>query len=494
LIFLRLLSGFLVFFPLLANAGWWTPADDEKLRHSIQQLADQQCLSVPVTTWPLAWTDLSALDHADLPEHCRNAARRYVLDERARATGSGPRYGVTLSGANEPMLWRGFAASPRERAMVSASVGLSSTRFDARLDASFADSEQDKGRLDGSYMAAAMGNWALGVGAVDRWWGPGWQSSLVLSHNARPAPAVFISRMESTPFQSRWLSWIGHWQANIFVAQLEHQRDPARSQLIGMRASFKPASSLEIGLSRTIQWAGEGRPKGADTFFYALVGRDNAESSGFASNQDDPSDQMAGFDVRYSRLLGENTLALYGQMIGEDEAGMMPAKYIYLAGAELGSHIGRGSQRWVLEASNTLVGAWLSEKLPGVAYEHMNYVTGLRYKSRNMGSTWERDAEVLVLAFRQYFANQHELGITLAHANLNQEGVVRPGSLSPVPPLALASEATRTDVIGLSYRLPLAWGRFTLAAQHSTKNVPMVAGLPERSTVSASWEYRPARY
>ncbi|HBC34390.1 MAG TPA: capsule assembly Wzi family protein, partial [Marinobacter adhaerens] len=30
-------------------------------------------------------------------------------------------------------------------------------------------------RLDGSYVAATAGNWVLGVGAIDRWWGPGWQ-------------------------------------------------------------------------------------------------------------------------------------------------------------------------------------------------------------------------------------------------------------------------------------------------------------------------------
>lgn len=488
----RFATVLLLVMPALASADWWTPSDDERLRYSIQSLADMRCLDIPATTWPLPWSDLSGLEDESLPGHCYNAARTYVLAERARANGAGIRYGVSLSGADEAPLWRSFASTPRERAMVSAVVGLEGEYVDVRLQGSRADSDVDEARLDGSYLATAAGNWALGVGSIDRWWGPGWHSSLILSHNARPAPSLFISRLRSTPFEHDWLQWVGPWHATFFVSQLEHQRVPSRAQLIGMRATFRPAEGLEIGLTRMLQWAGDGRPKGADTMLDMLLGRDNTEDPDLVV--DDPSDQKGGFDVRYSTRLGSSTIAFYGQMIGEDEAGYMPSRYLSQFGVEASTGFGAGGQLWILEASDTLAGGWFGENHPGKAYEHHTYHTGWRYKGRNMASTWERDAEVVVLAARQFFANQHELGLTLAHARLNRESILNPLTLAPVPPQGLANTLESTGIIGANYRLPLLHGYFTLAAQHATKAVPMVAGRPERTSVSVSWEFRPTLY
>jgi hypothetical protein len=266
---------------------------------------------------------------------------------------------------------------------------------------------------------------------------------------------------------------------------------PANAQLIGMRAAFRPLRGLEIGLSRTIQWAGEGRPSDFGTLFDALIGRDNGETSGFGPDED-PSDQMGGVDVRYGIAAGANTLAIYSQLMGEDEAGFLPSNFIAMAGIELGTNIGAGSQQWFVEGSNTMAGGWFGNNRPLVAYEHSVYETGFRYKGRNMGSTWERDAEVLAVGFRQYFANRHEIGLTMTHASLNEADAVRAGSLSPLPPVALASGSDSIAVVAARYRLPWGSSRITLAAHHASANVPMLAGQPDRTIVMAGWEYLPA--
>jgi hypothetical protein len=480
------------FLPALAAAGWWTPADDDRLRHSVQTLVDQRCLDLTVTSWPIVWASLNSVDDADFPPHCAALpATRYIRTEKQRAASASLLRRVELNGASDVLLWRDYAASPRERGMALLELGASGRYFDAQVSISAADSEDDEIRADGSYLASRLGNWAFSVGAVDRWWGPGWQSTLAFSHNARPLPALSLTRLESTPFASRWLSWLGPWHASMFVAQLDEQRLPPDSQLIGMRASFRPLSGLEIGLSRTIQWAGEGRPSDLGALFDALIGRDNGETSGFGPDQD-PSDQMGGFDIRYGTALGANTLAIYGQLIGEDEAGFMPSNFLAMAGVEVGTGFGAGSQQWFVEASNTMAGGWFGNDRPLVAYEHSVYETGFRYKGRNMGSTWERDAEVLVLGLRQFFANNHELGLMIGHASLNKADAVRPDSLSPLPPAALAQGDDSTGLISVRYRLPLGSSRITLAAQHATAPVQMVAERPDRTIVTAGWEYRPA--
>jgi len=473
------------------HAGWWAPADDEQLRHSIQTLVGQRCLAIPITSWPVPWADLRAIEAEDYPVGCESLqATRYVREEMRRAANSRLLRSIELVGASDVVLWRDYTSAPRETGSATLELGAMTPRFDAGLSLTAADSDENDLRADGSYLAARLGNWAFGAGVVDRWWGPGWQSTLAFSHNARPVPALFLDRLQSTPFESRWLSWLGPWRASAFLGQLDSDRVPADAWLMGLRASFRPLPALEIGLSRTIQWAGQGRPSDLGTLLDALIGRDNGETSGFGPNED-PSDQMGGIDIRYGTALGANTLALYGQFIGEDEAGFLPSNFLAMAGAELGTHIGSGGQQWFVEASNTMAGGWLGNDRPLVAYEHSVYETGFRYKGRNMGSTWERDAEVLAIGFRQYFANRQEFGLTLAHASLNKADVVKVGSLTPVPPVALASGKESTGLISARYRLPLGSSRITLAAQHATAAVDMAAGRLERTIIMASWEYRP---
>lgn len=478
--------------PAPTHAGWWTSADDEQLRHSIQTLVDQRCLAITITRWPVPWADLNAIEAEDYPVGCEGlSATRYVREEMQRAANRRLLRSVSLAGASDAVLWRDYAGAPRDKVTAMLALGVETSRVDLGVSLAATDSDDDGFRADGSYLAARFGNWALGVGAVDRWWGPGWQSTLALSHNARPIPALFLGRLRSTPFESRWLSWIGPWQASAFLGQLDSERVPEDAQLIGLRASFRPLKGLEIGLSRTIQWAGEGRPSDIGTLLDALIGRDNGETSGFGPNED-PSDQMGGIDIRHGTAIGVNTLAVYSQLIGEDEAGFLPSNFLAMAGIELGTQIGAGSQLWFAEGSNTMAGGWFGNNRPLVAYEHSVYETGFRYKGRNMGSAWERDAEVLAVGFRQYFANRHEFGLTLAHASLNEADAVRAGSLSPLPPVALASGNDSAALVTARYRLPWGSSRITLAAQHASADISMVAGQPDRTIVMAGWEYQPA--
>ncbi len=53
---------------------------------------------------------------------------------------------------------------------------------------------------------------------MTHWWGPGWISALALSNNARPIPQIGISRIDTSPFKTKWLSWMGPWQAEFLSA------------------------------------------------------------------------------------------------------------------------------------------------------------------------------------------------------------------------------------------------------------------------------------
>ena len=71
------------------------------------------------------------------------------------------------------------------------------------------------------HKAVALGNWMFAATTSDQYWGPGWQSSMLLSNNARPIPSLAFGRNLTTPFRSRWLSWLGSWDLSVLAGFLE---------------------------------------------------------------------------------------------------------------------------------------------------------------------------------------------------------------------------------------------------------------------------------
>src|SRR5699024_2183634 len=119
--------------------------------------------------------------------------------------------------------FRGFADSPREQGELSVRASWMSDHLAINAQGTYALDPADgqKWRADGSYLGVNVGNFMLSAGFVERWWGPGWDGSLILSTNARPIPSVTLERNYTDPFKSRWLSWIGPWRASIAVGEEE---------------------------------------------------------------------------------------------------------------------------------------------------------------------------------------------------------------------------------------------------------------------------------
>ena len=124
------------------------------------------------------------------------------------------------------------------------------------------DSDQDdkEFRADESMVGVVLGNWSVAASTQQRWWGPGWDGSLILGNNARPIPSLGIDRVFTDAFETKWLSWLGPWDLNVMFGELESERAVPNARFFGMRFNFRPIPSLEIGISRSAQWCGEGRP------------------------------------------------------------------------------------------------------------------------------------------------------------------------------------------------------------------------------------------
>lgn len=419
-----------------AAAAPWASPGDERIKHHLNVLNDAGYARALATSWPLNWSDIkTALEQLDprlLSPQALWSYRFLQHELRANNRASALTHAVHL--ANAPLALGYFGSDNRDKTELSARVDWVGERFAGSLAGSYAHNPIDERdvRADGSFASYLVGNWAMGFGLLDRWWGPGWESSLILSHSARPVPALFLQRHQATPFTTPWLSWLGPWQLVTFMGELEENRHVPDARLWGMRVNFKPLQSLEVGVSRTAQWAGSGRPSDLETFTNLLIGRDNRGDD--VDISDEPGNQLAGFDLRWGFAINSTANAIYGQLIGEDEAGGLPSRHIGLTGLET-STLWRNTQwRLSLEAQNTTVYFYdnndpevvtvTNVKRPAynLAYEHAIYRTGYRYLGRPLGAAVDNDSETYTARLQAYFSNGQHLLVSYAHNRINVDG------------------------------------------------------------------------
>jgi hypothetical protein len=446
-------------------AGPLIPAGDVALRADIQLLADHGVVTGPVTSWPLAWgpilADLERADRGrDLPSHVFRALAR-VREAARRDTRVGDlSVSAALSGAEKPARMRSFVDTPRESAELGAGLSWTGDRLSVTLNGQLVRSpvDDEEARADGSMIGAAIGNYTMAASTLERWWGPGWDGSLILSNNARPMPALTIDRNYTDAFASPWLSWLGPWDLSVMFGQMEKERTVPDARFFGLRVAFRPLPSLEIGLSRTAQWCGEGRPCDFSTFVDLLAGRDNLGDDGIVRDTE-PGNQLAGVDLRWSLAQFRLPVAVYTQFIGEDEAGGFPSRFLAQFGAEGGGGFrGNGwSYRWFGEIADTSCGFYESDDNFNCAYNHGIYSSGYRYRGRVVGHGADNDARVLSAGLMLIDDAATQWNLLGRYGELNRGGA---------PDVRNSLTATKQDVASLdvSYGRTLPYGVIELGA------------------------------
>jgi hypothetical protein len=421
----------------IAHADPWIAPGDSGLRHDIELLADAGVLRGPVTTWPISWPDVArdvlAMPHdGSRPAVVEQALTRVQTAARRASARGASAIGTRLSAAHEPIGLRSFGDSPREEGEISLRAGWLGDRVALNLQAT-AVVDPDDGRelrADGSYVGVNIGNFMISAGYMERWWGPGWDGSLILSTNARPIPSLTIERNYTDAFKNKLLSWSGPWRASIAVGEAE-QHDVAvpRVRFLAARVNFKPRPWLELGLSRTAQWCGGERVCDLETFGNLLIGRDNRDGSLDAT--DEPGNQMAGYDARVRSPWAALPVAFYTQWIGEDEAGGLPSKFIGLAGLEFWGGGEAGS--WRLRGEYTDTACVFTRENPQLncAYRNGIYPQGYTYRRRIIGHALDNDSRMYSVGALWAHPDGGVYQLVARRVELNRDG--GPHAISDVP-------------------------------------------------------------
>jgi hypothetical protein len=260
------------------------------------------------------------------------------------------------------------------------------------------------------------------------------------------------------------------------MGQLEDDRDYPETLLFGMRFEARPLPSLQIAASRSAQWCGEGRPCDLSTFGDLLTGNDNDQSL-----EEQPGNQLAGFDVRWSWPGGRVPVALYAQAIGEDEAGFMPSKYLGLFGTETWGEWGSHAWRAHVEYADTACDFPTSPPEFGCAYTNTIYTSGYRYRGRSLGHTIDADGESIGAGLLLVEPSGNQWHLLARNVKLNRAGVAPEHSLADGP-------ASLVDVT-LSHGRTVAWGNIGVLLGYADLSGDGTVAMDEGARASLTWRY-----
>ena len=471
--------------PSLTSADPWLEPGDEVARHDIEMLADAGVIKGPITQWPIPWPDIARDVNGfdllgELTAGEQAALSRLMRTARVMMRTNELQAHARVAGTNEPDELRGFAAVPREEGEIEGGIAWTGKYVAFRAQATAVASAQDDKtwRPDGSYIGVTAWNMMLSAGYMDRWWGPGWDGSLILSSSARPIPAITLERNYSDPFSVPVLKWLGPWRASIGLGALESDRDDFdNTRVFEARVTFKPWKHLEIGLSRTALICGEGRPCSLGTFWDMFTGNDNDQD---LSQQ--PGDQLAGYDLRFSSPWRHVPFALYGQMIGEDEAGALPSKFLGLFGVEHWGTIGTGSYRVHVEYSDTACDFSRQSPQFDCAYESSIYTVGYRFRGRSIGHSIDSDSRLTTVGILYVTPSSASWEFVARDAKLNRDATTVPETTQTLAPLATDAESA-----DLFYRRDLLGGRLVAGAGFESREVTSLSSKDDEWRVMAQW-------
>ena len=393
--------------------------NDLKLKADLDWLHNQGVVQISTSTWPLTANEIKrALNTAQVTTQAQQQivqSVQYLIEQNPDSL---VKAGAALYlQTNRQQLPQTFADNQLAGQQATANLGLSEANWEFNLQATvkndkLIDDSSDVS-FEGSYLAGMAANQWLIAGKIPTWWGPGHDGSLIKGDASIPVTGITMQRDQQIAPTSKYLSWVGPWQYQLFAGQLEDYEAVPDTKLFGARLTANPWDWLEVGASRTFMWGGEGRPESFSSFTDALLGtRDNG-----GTGKEDPANQLGGFDAKVSLSSLVNVPAsVYAQYIGEDEAGGLPAKNMYLAGVDYASAAYGKPYQLYAEYTDTRT----SGEVRGISYNHTIYTDGYYQQGYPLGYALGGDTESVALGGRLWLDNRNFINAKVQHAKVNQ--------------------------------------------------------------------------
>ena len=261
-------------------------------------------------------------------------------------------------------------------------------------------------------------NVAVEAGRGTQWWGQGYHGSLLLTDHAFPLDMIKVG--SDRPFQlPGFLSGLGDWKVNAFLAQLERDRDFPRAKVFGLRISYLPVTWLELGLTRLTQFDGRGH----DQSFPGAVVDAYIHESNQTGNRDVNEQAMVDFRARVPHVAYlvpfPAGLQLYGELGTEDKWSELPipSRTAILGGIYIPQVFPGDTMDLRIEYADTDLGRRRHPELRQVWYNNMPFVSGMRYRGFPLGHHMGTDGIDFFVRTTRYLTDMIQLG---ANFNLQE--------------------------------------------------------------------------
>lgn len=394
--------------------------NDEDIRTDLNWLNQQGVIQISTSTWPMSGDEIQrALSQAKV----LNNTQQKVIDSIQNALKTDNQTAkLDLSAASDQKnIPQAFGDDTKAQYVGSLEFNAGGANWDAKLRVNGEkDPLIDNGHdvnVEGSYIAGKLWNQWVIAGQIPTYWGPGHDGSLIRGDASRPVYGFTVQRAEQKAFETPWLSWIGPWQYQAFGGQLDDYTAVPDARLFGLRLTAQPLPYLELGASRISQIDGEGQPGSFRAYWNAFIGKDNECNDSSCTGEGNASNQLAGFDARLNlQQLLNVPVSFYGQYIGEDEAGLLPSKKMYLAGVDYSSIFKNLPYQLYAEWADTTTNG----DAKGISYNHHIYTDGFYQHGFPLGHAMGGDGEMVSVGGDIRFDLMNRLSGRAMYAKVNQ--------------------------------------------------------------------------
>ena len=243
----------------------------------------------------------------------------------------------------------------------------------------------DRFRVIEGYAAFNIKSIQISAGKQDLSWGPGEGSPLLFSNNAEPMYMLRITK--TSPWRIPVLSWVlGPAQWDFFFGRMEDHLYPPRPYLHGQKVTFRPTRNLELGFSRTVMFAGEGRPLTLGTFWKSFVSVGDIATN-VPGSTEDVGDRRGGFDFTYRVPWLRDKVQLYGDFMSEDDPSPIaaPRRAMWRPGIYFSKFPGLPKWDLRIEGPHSAAGA-VAEREGFFFYTNAAFRNGYTNKGQILGS------------------------------------------------------------------------------------------------------------
>ena len=311
---------------------------------------------------------------------------------------------------------------------------------------------------------------------MEKWWGPGLTSTLILSNNARPTLGISIQRNYSDAVDLPVINWLGPWTMNAFMSKLDDSRSVDDAKLLGLSLGFKPSSNLELNIRGTAQWGGLGRPESFSSLIDLISG---ANSCTISPCLDDPGNQLFSIDFNWN--IPKFSMSVYGETTGEDQSLFSSPSRANLIGIKHNFNFKYISGLTYIEYADTSFDFGNQFNL---LYNDNIYQTGYRYEGRSIGATWDNDSQVTTLGVIGTLKNDDQVEFKMTNGKINIDSI---NALSTNH--SINSNGGEFFLLSAKWKRNFHWGNIELGSSYSDNIIDETGQQINKFTSTVAFSY-----